>query len=84
VYAEKQERLSPLKVFWASVRIAARTQIQSLCTGFPFDQADVGVAEKTQVVPGFDYAWLDEATYFDWLRYHSLIDGGLHIVRPTA
>lgn len=33
------------------------------------------VAEKAQVDLGLDYAWLDEVTYSDWQRYHSLIDG---------
>lgn len=32
------------------------------------------VAEKAQVDLGLDYAWLDEVTYSDWQRYHSLID----------
>jgi hypothetical protein len=36
------------------------------------------VAEKAQVDLGLDYAWLDEVTYSDWQRYHSLIDGGFH------
>lgn len=37
------------------------------------------VAEKAQVDLGLDYAWLDEVTYSDWQRYHSLIDGGSHV-----
>jgi hypothetical protein len=41
------------------------------------------VAEKAQVDLGLDYAWLDEVTYSDWQRYHSLIDSGSHI-RPIA
>lgn len=36
------------------------------------------VAEKAQVDLGLDYAWLDEVTYSDWQRYHSLIDGRSH------
>lgn len=32
------------------------------------------IAEKAQVDLGLDYAWLDEVTYSDWQRYHSLID----------
>ncbi|KAG0698221.1 hypothetical protein DFH29DRAFT_942356 [Suillus ampliporus] len=32
------------------------------------------VAEKAQVDLGLDYAWLEEVTYSDWQRYHSLID----------
>lgn len=36
------------------------------------------VAEKAQVDLGLDYAWLDEVTYSDWQRYHSLIDGGFY------
>ncbi|KAI6110815.1 hypothetical protein EV401DRAFT_2059205 [Pisolithus croceorrhizus] len=31
------------------------------------------IAEKGQVDLGLDYAWLDDVTYNDWQRYHSLI-----------
>lgn len=31
------------------------------------------VAEKGQVDLGLDYAWLDDVTYNDWQRYHSLM-----------
>ncbi|KIJ20572.1 hypothetical protein PAXINDRAFT_165495 [Paxillus involutus ATCC 200175] len=31
------------------------------------------VAEKGQVDLGLDYAWLEDVTYDDWQRYHSLI-----------
>lgn len=31
------------------------------------------IAEKGQVDLGLDYAWLDDVTYNDWQRYHSLM-----------
>ncbi|KAG2144566.1 hypothetical protein DEU56DRAFT_790297 [Suillus clintonianus] len=41
------------------------------------------VAEKAQVDLGLDYAWLDEVTYSDWQRYHSLIDASEKFVQEA-